>query len=526
MFYPHSQLLLLPESDPKKEMHIRATKTTCLLACLILLQTSVFSQGRVVINEFMPWSGCNTTSEFIELLNFGPGPMNIGCYIVTNGKYSVTIPPNTILQPGQFYLISGQDALYKNCSATDSPIPVNLNWNTCGCTNAPVPTTGDGFMKDGGNSNEKIVLLSPTLSVIDAVSRSSSPSASVAITTPAFSGGCPGTTFNLDAMNINYEAIGISTGIDNSFARKVDGDCGWVKTTAISPVGPNKTGSTSSATYSFNTLSASECKGTTGSISIGVSSSDVSSIFPMSYTLAFDKDSNSIFNAYDQYTNGVDSVPSYIDINNMMYGRYRITVASSSGCNLKSYDFYIFNCYGVVLPVNLVSFKYLGIRENQQWFSCEIENRESLQSLALEGGDSTGYKAVTEITSFGSNSTGSIILKAPVSSYKQYRLRMTNKLGVISYSAIININTTTTAGKQLWPNPATDKLSVQLPSDYSGKAQYSITNSMGTTIRQGTTELIKGALISPLNISNLRQGIYFLQVSTGSQPISFRFVKH
>ncbi|RYY39489.1 MAG: lamin tail domain-containing protein [Chitinophagaceae bacterium] len=88
---------------------------TLLLGGALLAAHDVKAQayGRVVINEYMPWpsASCGTTSEFIELLNFGPGPTNIGCYILTNGKYSVTIPPNTIIQPGQFFVIAGQGSL-------------------------------------------------------------------------------------------------------------------------------------------------------------------------------------------------------------------------------------------------------------------------------------------------------------------------------------------------------------------------------------------------------------------------------
>ena len=194
-----------------------------------------------MVNEFMSWSGCNVTSEFIELMNFGPGPMDIGCYIVTNGQYAVTIPPNTVILPGKFYVLSGQDVLLQDCGNIDSAIQVDLNWETCNCTDKPVPTTGDGFLKNGGSANEKIILLDPDLNVVDAVSRQAIPSSSVSITTASLSGACASKTFDLDLMSISYESIENSTGIDNSFARKVDGDCGWVNTTEISAGAPRVT---------------------------------------------------------------------------------------------------------------------------------------------------------------------------------------------------------------------------------------------------------------------------------------------
>lgn len=326
-------------------------KRKFLLAAFFALQITAFGQGRVVVNEFMAWPRCGTTSEFIELLNFGPGPMNIGCYIVTNGTYAVTIPPNTILQPRQYFLISGVDVLVRNCGNMDSSVRVNLNWNTCNCADRPVPITGDGFMKDGGGANEKIILLDPNLKVVDAVSRNATPSTSIPITTSTISGNCTAKTFDLDTMAISYETIGISTGINNSYSRRVDGDCGWMKTPDISAGAANKTGSSSSASYSFTTVSAAECTGTAGFVSIGVSAANVTSLFPMTYILAFDSDSNGVFTETDRYIHGIDATPSAIDVHDLNYGRYRITVGSSLGCNLQSFDFFIFNCYGIILPL-------------------------------------------------------------------------------------------------------------------------------------------------------------------------------
>ncbi|RYF41250.1 MAG: lamin tail domain-containing protein, partial [Cytophagaceae bacterium] len=159
------------------------------------------SYGRVVINEYMPWpsDACGTTSEFVELMNFGPGPTNIGCYILTNGTYSVTIPAGTVLQPGQYYVIAGQNNLPLNCGNIDSAVTVNLNWTTCGCTNAAIPTTGDGFMADGGGSNVNLVLFDANMNVVDAVTRSTPTTAAANITSS--SNGCTARTFDLDNLS-------------------------------------------------------------------------------------------------------------------------------------------------------------------------------------------------------------------------------------------------------------------------------------------------------------------------------------
>ena len=315
---------------------------------------SAFSQGRVVINEFMPWTS-NTcggpTAEFVELLNFGPGPMNIGCYILTDGDYSVTIPPNTIIQPGQFYVISGQNIIPAPCANINATVTADLNWNTCNCTSGAIPTTGDGLFTDGGNASEQVVLLSPALTVVDAVIRTLPVETSSLITTSSLGGQCTSQTFDLDLMAINYETIGESAGRGNSFAHKLDGDCGWVKDPQQSAGGTNNTPSeTSDVDYDFAVTNATNCSNN-GSVEVIVNGSNASSLFPLNYTLAYDADNDFVFELTDVYTNGTDATPNTLTVSNLTTGHYRLTVGSTLGCNLQTFPFTIFQC-GTVLTAN------------------------------------------------------------------------------------------------------------------------------------------------------------------------------
>jgi hypothetical protein len=517
-------LLTYIAKDPNDELPMKTEGLTILFLFISFFSKNSFGQGRVVINEFMPWSGCNTTSEFIELMNFGPGPMNIGCYIVTNGTYAVTIPPNTIIQPGQYFVLSGQNTLSQGCGNTDSLIHVDLNWTSCNCTNTTIPVTGDGFMQNGGSANEKVVLMDPNLNIVDAVSRINPPGPSVSITTSAVSGGCTAKTFNLTNMAVSYETIGNSTGIDNSFARKVDGDCGWVKTTAISAHAPNKTGSSASTTYSFNTLSASDCQSTTGTISIQVSAADVNALFPMNYTLAYDADSSGTFTNTDTYLYGVDSSASSIDITNLAYGRYRITVGSSSSCNLKNFDFFIFNCYGVVLPLKLLYFKYDDAKNNQLSFSYKVADAASLKEVKLEAKTSAQFETVaTQYAPFANEETR---VQSPSSTYTIYRLRLKDWFGKISYSPEIHISGTSSDLRH-WPNPVEDKLFVEVNAIQQGIITYSIFNSNGVKMKEDKIDVKAGKQLISLPVEFITAGIYYLRIGGTilTRPIAFTFIK-
>jgi len=114
---------------------LAARKFTAFCILIFLLSFLPFAgkaQGKVLINEYLSWpsNGCGVTSEYVELYNFGPGPMNIGGYILTDGDFSITIPPNTIILPGKFFVIAGQNNLPTGCANIDSAVTVNLNWNT------------------------------------------------------------------------------------------------------------------------------------------------------------------------------------------------------------------------------------------------------------------------------------------------------------------------------------------------------------------------------------------------------------
>ncbi|RYY96547.1 MAG: lamin tail domain-containing protein, partial [Chitinophagaceae bacterium] len=454
-------------------MSFRTLKQLLLGGIFLLAAASVQAQsyGRVVINEYMPWTSnsCGVPTEFVELLNFGPGPTNIGCYILTNGKYSVTIPPNTILQPGQYYVISGVNVLAQNCGNIDRAVTVDLNWNTCGCTNVAIPTTAPGFMADGGSGNPNMVLFDPNMVVVDAVTRATPAPAVSAISTSSVSSQCVRKTFDLDNVSINYEVLGMSTGNANSFARKLDGDCEWIKQPQISAgANNNKTsGGTSSITYSKNIVNAMDyCTGQRGAITITASGSNIASYFPMEYTIAYDADGNGVFDFSDTYTYGSDNTSPDIELTGLAGGSYRVTVGSYKGCNLKTFIFSILPC-GPLLPIKLLHFGLAGSSPDAHTFTWRIADAEGLETVALES-SADGSSFRTEFQEvLGRNSPRNYrqsVTRRSGTSF--YRLRITGANGRPEYSRVINTGAGLTL-HGLRPNPASDRtvLELQAPGD-------------------------------------------------------------
>jgi hypothetical protein len=506
-----------PTRSPMKKLLI-------IVVLYISIHFSAHSQGRVVINEFMPWTS-NTcggpTAEFVELLNFGPGPVNIGCYILTEGDFAITIPANTILQPGEFFVISGQDVIPGPCANIDSTIQADLNWNLCGCANGAIPTTGDGLFTDGGMASEQVVLLDPSLNVVDAVVRTFPVEPSSLITTNTL-GSCGSRSFDLDLMTINYETIGESAGRGNSFARKLDGDCGWVKDPQQSANATNNTPSdVSDVDYDFAVSNTMSC-GNNGSIEVAVNTSNPGAFFPVTYTLAYDTDQDHIFEMTDSYTQGVDNSPNVVNVGGLAAGDYRITVASALGCNLHTFPFAIVAC-GPLLPVNLVSFtaSYSNNRVMTRW---TIEDVEFLNKIVIEKSrDGSSFVVQDSMVPPASGSWNYGYGYDDNGEFRFVRIRLIQHSGAEIYSPIVNLGPGEATALKAWPNPATDQLSVQMSFDRAGMMSYSIRTLGNQPVISGQKLVYEGTNLMSVPVRSLPSGAYYLiiQMSDRRQVVNF-----
>ncbi|GAB4094169.1 hypothetical protein GCM10028786_30960 [Flaviaesturariibacter terrae] len=501
----------------------------CSICLLIATIGKAQAYGRIVINEYMPWpsASCGTTSEFVELLNFGPGPTNIGCYILTTGTYSVTIPPNTILQPGQFYVIAGQSSLPRNCGNIDSAVTVHLNWNTCNCTNVAIPTSGDGFMVDGGTANVNLVLFDPTLKAVDAVTRAVPVPTNSAILSSSVSNGCTRKTFTLSSMSgIDYEQLGMSTGKANSFARKLDGDCEWIKQPQISAGATNNktSGGTASLTYQFNIVNSMDlCTNVHGSINVSASGSSLSTYFPLNYTLAYDMDGNNVFDFGDIYTYGSDATAPDTTINGLVGGSYIVTVGSSKGCNLKSFPFSILPCQSL-LPIKLLDFGLAGSDATSHSFQWRFSTLEGYSAVILES--SSDGRAFHPERSFQVTSGAPLHYRSTVSRSpaQQYRLRLIGLDGRPEFSRVVNV-AEQQASLQVFPNPVSDRMRVRWQAPANGSVHFSITSVDGRLEYSGSFNAHSGVNEWPISAQGLKPGIYQLTIDDGNSINRTRFVK-
>jgi hypothetical protein len=489
-----------------------------------LLSNSVKAQstGYIVLNEYMPWATntCATNSEFVELYNFGPGPVNIGCYIVTDGDFTVTIPANTVINPGQYYVISGMDSIPLGCANINYVTHVDLNFNTCNCTSAAIPLTGDGWLTDGGSANEPVVLLDPNLKVVDAVVRKQPEETSSALVSSTIGGTCISQNFDLDTMPIAYETIGQSAGRGNSFARVIDGDCLWVKDPQQSGGTINNTGTaTGSLTAVLSVTNVNSC-GNNGSVSVSFTGvTDYSAIFPVNYILALDADSNNVFDLNDTYVNGIDSTSPTVDISGLAPGRYNLALEPASGCNYQFFQFTILPCNSTILEPN--TFYFSAKKENKYvellWTS---EKMERIQRFEIEKStDGINFKKIQYFQ---------IVSKAP--SFQQfkyydvktlagtafYRIKVIYNNNLVAYSSIEKIITSNEQPDiiSIYPNPVKNVLTVDYKSKIGQEIMINIMQTDGKTITLKKAFVNIGYNKIPLETSSIGKGLYLVKISS------------
>lgn len=119
--------------------------------------------------------------------------------------------------------------------------------------------------------------------------------------------------------------------------------------------------------------------------------------------------------------------------------------------------------------------------------------------------------------------TGTIFTDAGISEYTLCQ----QSLKATELSAQNNIVSAESSKKifTVYPNPAKDKINVQLNADQTSAAQIMVTGSAGNTLLSKQVQNNKGTNIHQLNIGALKPGVYFLSVLDAGGKTTIKFVK-
>ena len=111
----------------------------------------------------------------------------------------------------------------------------------------------------------------------------------------------------------------------------------------------------------------------------------------------------------------------------------------------------------------------------------------------------------------------------PVKGLNYYRLKMRDKDGSFTYSAVRVVNLGQGMTVKLYPNPVSDILFVTLSANFTGKAASIIVTAMDGR-RMLQQNLLVAGQTEQVNVKALPAGKYVLQLATAAETITQTFV--
>jgi hypothetical protein len=175
-------------------------------------------------------------------------------------------------------------------------------------------------------------------------------------------------------------------------------------------------------------------------------------------------------------------------------------------------------------PVLLMSFDAETSDNDHGELTWAMENQTNCKWFVIErSGTASGFDSIGVVA--GTNNTHytnySFTDKNMLSGNNYYRLRQVDMDGVSKYSKVIslyNANKSAASKKaiQLYPNPAASIVNYTLNSAASDRATVQVYNMAGVLVLTQQQDLYAGANQRTVAISTLKNGNYFLKVSSAN----------
>lgn len=183
------------------------------------------------------------------------------------------------------------------------------------------------------------------------------------------------------------------------------------------------------------------------------------------------------------------------------------------------------------LPIELISFSATPSNDhvNISWTTASEINNDYF--TVESSNDAVNFKEVSRISGAGnSNSmlTYNTVDTNPYSGVSYYRLKQVDYDGNFVYSdmEVVNMNVLSEADMVVSPNPVIGLADIRLDSDYFSNPIIEVRDVQGRILLvKNNLSVING---KPLNIdlSELPQGLYFIQANENGKSISKRIVKN
>jgi hypothetical protein len=167
----------------------------------------------------------------------------------------------------------------------------------------------------------------------------------------------------------------------------------------------------------------------------------------------------------------------------------------------------------IVLPLTLQEFT-VEKSNNTALLNWKTSNEINTAFFTIERSDNNGVFYTLSTIAAVTNSNGSnqyfYTDNTALAGKTIYRIKMTDQDGRFSYSPIRWIQLKEQKGIDIYPNPATDRISIILPDTWkTGSKKIEIINASGSVVLQTTTTVSQ----YDIQVQQLSKGTYFVRVS-------------
>lgn len=170
----------------------------------------------------------------------------------------------------------------------------------------------------------------------------------------------------------------------------------------------------------------------------------------------------------------------------------------------------------VVLPIELQDFYAQLTTTNQvelTWIASMIENVENIE---IQRGNSPARLETIGKSKEFSLGKNRFIDQNPTIGINYYRLKINDLDGSISYSKTISIRLAAPINVNVFPNPATDKLTVMIQGNQPFKnGQMTLMNVTGQVVLNKKLNTISNEIKTVLNLKSIPRGVYYLKIENG-----------
>lgn len=234
------------------------------------------------------------------------------------------------------------------------------------------------------------------------------------------------------------------------------------------------------------------------------------------------------------YTSSILSTGSDSDISHLQApfitknGIYNVQITNSNGC-IGSGPYNVTGSCSIVLATNMLSFtaSAQGQKALLSWTAATEANADRF--VVERSSDGTNFEQLGTLYTTQNGTAGiqySYADEHPVTGLNYYRLKLVDKNGAYSYSAVRTVSFSGMFIVQLYPNPASSYLVLDFNSDKEEKSFIFIETAQGSRVFTNGQTIVKGANRIVVNqIANLAQGGYFITLQTATKTYRAKFIK-